>query len=189
MQIDAEGDHLSPELLDLLDSKRDRLKEPKVLTHTPYLLTSLVFVPPYQMRGCFHILCDGLLAQHMLPGFDCLLYHRRLNTDGQGYNHGIDVLAGEEIVEGVTGCIWRVIICLDRLICALGKLFGGCSGTRVYGFEGEDRSCLDGGEMLWTIPSIIAMMMVREGDTNLVAQRFQLRLWLFRLTFLVTGER
>lgn len=48
----------------------------------------------------------------------------------------------------MAGCGRRFIVCLDRLSCAFGEFVGGSFGARVDGFEGEERGCLDGGEML-----------------------------------------
>lgn len=85
----------------------------------------------------------------MLSSFKCSFDYGWLNADRQGYNHSIDVFDSEEVIEGVAGCGRRVIICLDRLGRAFGKLVGGCFGARVDGFEGEERGCLDSWEMLW----------------------------------------
>lgn len=49
----------------------------------------------------------------------------------------------------MAGCGRRFIVCLDRLGCAFGEFVGGSFGARVDGFEGEERGCLDGWEMLW----------------------------------------
>lgn len=147
MYVNAEGDQLSAKLLDLFDGEHDWLEEPEVLAHTPCLLAFLMFVPPYQMRSCLYILCDWLLAQHVLSGLDCCFDHGWLNANWQGYYHGIYVLVGEEIVEGVTGCGRRVIVCLDGLSRAFGKFVGGRFGARVDCFEGEERGGLDGWEM------------------------------------------
>ncbi len=118
------------------------------------------------MRSGFDILCDWLFAQHVLPGFNCFFDNEWLNADRQGYNHSIDVFAGEEIIEGVTRCRRRVVVCLDGLSGAFDKFIGGCFGPRVNGFKGEDRGCLDGWEMLWVqdIRLVKAIMMPREGE-------------------------
>ena len=83
----------------------------------------------------------------MLSGFDCFFDHGWLNAYRQRYDHGIDIFAGEEMVEGVTRCGRRVIVCLDGLSRAFSKFIGGCFGARVDGFEGEERGCFDGWEM------------------------------------------
>lgn len=100
------------------------------------------------MCSCFYILGDWLLAEDMLPGFNCFFNHGWLNADRQGYDDGIDILAGEKMVEGVAGGGRGIVVYLDGLSRTFGKFVGGCFGARVDGFEGEERGCLDSREML-----------------------------------------
>lgn len=71
-----------------------------------------------------------------------------MNAYGQGYDDSIDVLASEKMIEGIARCRRRVIISFNRLRGAFGKFVGRCFGTRVYGFEREERVCLNSREML-----------------------------------------
>ena len=80
----------------------------------------------------------------MLSGLNGFSDHGWLNANRQGYNDGIDVFAGEEMIQGVAGCDRRVIVCPDGLRGTIGKFVGGCFGARIDGFEGEERGCLDG---------------------------------------------
>lgn len=84
----------------------------------------------------------------MLSGFNGFFDRGWLNADWQGYNYGIDVFAGEEMIEGMARCGWRVIIGFDRLGRAFGEFVGGCLGARIYGFEREKGVRLDGWQML-----------------------------------------
>lgn len=116
------------------------------------------------MRSCFYILGDWLLAQHVLSGLNCFFDHGRLNANRQSYDDGIDVFASEEIFEGVIGCGRRVIVSLDGLRRAVGKVIGACFGARVDGFEGEESGCLNRWEMLCAedVQSVRAITMPRK---------------------------
>ena len=169
MDVDAECDHLSSKFLDLFGCERNGLEESEVLAHTPSLVAFLMLIPSYQMRGCFYVLGDRLLAQNVLSGLDCFFDHGWLNANRQGYDHGINVFAGEEMVKGMAGCGGRVIVCLDGLRRAFGKFVGGRFGTRVDGFEGEARVCLNCWEVLCVEGTHLApaIMMSRKGAQTL----------------------
>ena len=68
------------------------------------------------------------------------------------------------MVEGKVGYVGGIMIGPDGSGRAFGKFIGGCLRSRVDGFEGEERSCLNSREMLWIEDNtlITATVILRE---------------------------
>ena len=168
IEVDAEGDDLSTKVPDLLGSECDGLEESKILAHAPYNLLFLMLIPLHQTHSCFYVLRDWLLAQDMLSGLNSFFDHRWLNAYRQGYDHGVNVFAGKEMMQGMVGCSRRVVVYSDGLSRLSGKLIGRSFGVGVYGFEGEDWDSLNDWKMLCVQDnvSVTAIIMLKEGDTD-----------------------
>ncbi len=85
----------------------------------------------------------------MLARTDGLFHHTRLVQDGKGDVDGCDVLALEEVVEGLARDGWAVKVDVYRrgVLGGGGEGLGGLLRARVDGFEGEGGGGFDGGEV------------------------------------------
>jgi hypothetical protein len=79
----------------------------------------------------------------MLPSGECSFYIFRLTHDRERENNGVDVIAKEEVVVGLSR---TRIIGVEIDICFEG--FGRFEGARVDGFEGEEGAGVYRGQML-----------------------------------------